>query len=101
MQGLGKTIEVLALVHAHRPQMGPTGEPVAGQKRSASELEADDVAKTPGSSQAKASSPSGGSRRTPRPSRATLVVCPMSLLGQWRREAEASSAPGSLSILTY
>ena len=38
---------------------------------------------------------------TDRISRATLVVCPMSLLGQWRQEVEAIAAPGSMSVLVY
>uniref|UniRef100_A0ACD5V1J1 Uncharacterized protein n=1 Tax=Avena sativa TaxID=4498 RepID=A0ACD5V1J1_AVESA len=31
----------------------------------------------------------------------TLIVCPMALLGQWKDELEAHSAPGALSVCVY
>jgi len=34
-------------------------------------------------------------------SKATLVVCPMSLLGQWISELTLSTKPGTLRILSY
>ncbi|GJP46913.1 hypothetical protein CLOM_g6160, partial [Closterium sp. NIES-68] len=31
----------------------------------------------------------------------TLIVCPMTLLSQWKAECEAHTAPGLLSVLLY
>jgi len=51
--------------------------------------------------------PSEAPVRTPSTSRrkgftkATLVVCPMSLLGQWISELTSSTKPGTLRILSY
>jgi DNA repair protein RAD5 len=76
VQGLGKTIEVLALVHSHR------GAAAANAGTGTSSLAA----------------AADGRRRSP----ATLVVCPMSLLGQWRQEAEKSAAADlGLRIVVY
>ena len=79
--GLGKTIEMLSLIHSHRTDLGgsqPERQSVNSlprlPKRSAS------VEKAPAT---------------------TLVVAPMSLLAQWQSEAEKASTPGTLKTLVY
>ncbi|RUS14420.1 SNF2 family N-terminal domain-containing protein [Endogone sp. FLAS-F59071] len=66
--GLGKTIEILSLIHVNRPTFPlPSTTP------------------TPS--------------RTASPT--TLIICPMSLLAQWRDELLRGSAPGSLTVDVY
>lgn len=66
--GLGKTIEILSLIHVNRPTfpLSPT-----------------------------TSTPSHITSPT------TLIICPMSLLAQWRDEILRGSAPGSLTVDVY
>jgi hypothetical protein len=40
-------------------------------------------------------------RTLPYPTGGTLIVCPMSLLGQWREELKSKSKPGSLSVHVF
>lgn len=79
--GLGKTIEMLSLVHTHTSEFG-----LQGSKKSS----VMDLARTPKSS--------SGVVRAPC---TTLVVAPMSLLAQWQSEAEKASRPGTLKSLVY
>ncbi len=81
--GLGKTIEMLSLIHTHVPS--------------------DEASTTPGVE----SSVQGLQRVRSKPDRlqsapwTTLVVAPMSLLTQWQSEAEKTSKPGTLKTLMY
>ncbi|CAI5952896.1 unnamed protein product [Closterium sp. NIES-65] len=43
----------------------------------------------------------GNSSRDRRVQGGTLIVCPMSLLSQWKAECEAHTAPGVLSVMVY
>jgi DNA repair protein RAD5 len=76
--GLGKTIEMLSLVHSHG-------------------LSADTLAKPKDEPRTRTLL---GHPVKPAP-RTTLVVAPMSLLRQWQTEAERASAPGSLRAIVY
>ncbi|KAF8940613.1 DNA repair protein, RAD5 [Dissophora ornata] len=75
--GLGKTIEILSLVHTNRMDRANLDTAEAAFSR--------------------LSTTSSSQRRT---SPTTLIVCPMSLLSQWRDEA-VNSSDGSLSVEVY
>ncbi|CAO3676140.1 unnamed protein product [Umbelopsis ramanniana] len=79
--GLGKTIEMLSIVHANRPTLSK--ESTLG-KRSPS--------RNPFHS-------SDNSSKHPSPT--TLIVCPMSLLGQWRDEFLRGSKENTLKVEVY
>ena len=77
--GLGKTIEMLSLIHSHKSDPAPKSPWPASRppkvQHASSEVELAPCT--------------------------TLVVAPMSLLAQWQSEAEKSSAPGSMKTLIY
>ena len=77
--GLGKTIEMLSLVHSHKSDLALNISSSASRLpkmcRTSSEVEFAPCT--------------------------TLVVAPMSLLAQWQSEAEKASAPGSMKTLIY
>ena len=81
--GLGKTIEMLSLMHSHRSD-------VAMQ---ASGSSIDSVANLP-------RLPMNSSSIEAAPC-TTLVVAPMSLLAQWESEAAKASKPGTLKTMVY
>ncbi|KAF2705996.1 hypothetical protein K504DRAFT_414092 [Pleomassaria siparia CBS 279.74] len=78
--GLGKTIEMLSLIHTHRNEV-PQDESSA-TLRSLPRL------------------PKISTAVEPAPY-TTLVVAPMSLLGQWQSEAEKASKEGTLKVIVY
>ena len=78
--GLGKTIEMLSLIHTHR-----------------NEVPRDDSSTTVN----KLPRLSKNSTSVERAPYTTLVVAPMSLLAQWASEAEKASKAGTLKILVY
>jgi len=80
--GLGKTIEMLSLIHSHRPD-------VAGCAMSAGPS-VNNLPRLHMSSSAIEYAPA-----------TTLVVAPMSLLAQWQSEAEKASEPGTLKTIVY
>jgi DNA repair protein RAD5 len=75
--GLGKTIEILSLVHTNR------------MDRSTLDTTEEAFSRL-----------STTSSNVVRPSPTTLIVCPMSLLSQWRDEA-INSSDGSLKVAVY
>ncbi|KAG0245883.1 DNA helicase rad5 [Mortierella sp. GBA43] len=75
--GLGKTIEILSLIHTNRMDRSSLG--------------------TPEDAFSRLSTSSSVQRRI---SPTTLIVCPMSLLSQWRDEA-INSSDGSLKVEVY
>lgn len=79
--GLGKTIEMLSLIHTHRTDIDSLpGSVDATDKLGRLHKPTSSVASAP---------------------RTTLVVAPMSLLSQWQSEAEKASKAGTLSSLVY
>ena len=80
--GLGKTIMLASLIHANRMADTTRSRP-ARTRMQQTPLSFTKAAKRQG------------------PSKATLVVAPMSLLSQWRTELQRASAPGSLNVVVY
>ncbi len=81
--GLGKTIEMLSLMHSHRSDVSMR----------ASQADPSSVANLP-------RLPKNSSSVEPAPS-TTLVVAPMSLLAQWESESIKASKPGTLKAMVY
>lgn len=81
--GLGKTIEMLSLIHSHRSD-------VAMHATNAGPTSVSQLPRLPKSTSVVESAPS-----------TTLVVAPMSLLAQWESEAMKASKPGTLKTLMY
>jgi len=93
--GLGKTVQLLALLAAEREAVPPQmDEPPAGVRRSGSLRHAAAVKDLParpdGHPEPPAPARGDGSPEPPAGGRVapTLLVCPMSLVGNWQREAE-------------
>jgi len=81
--GLGKTIEMLSLMHSHRSE-------VALQAAESAPTSVNTLPRLPKSTSGIESAPC-----------TTLVVAPMSLLAQWESEAVKASEPGTLKTLVY
>ncbi len=81
--GLGKTIEMLSLMHSHR-----------------SEVSLQSSSRAPSSVNSLPRLPKNSSSVEPAPC-TTLVVAPMSLLDQWQSEATRASQPGTLKTMVY
>lgn len=81
--GLGKTIEMLSLMHSHKSD-------VAMQLTEASSPAVANLPRLPMNSSTVEAAPC-----------TTLVVAPMSLLAQWESEAAKASKPGTLKTMVY
>lgn len=81
--GLGKTIEMLSLMHSHRSD-------ISMQAFQAGPSSVADLPRLPKNSSSVEAAPS-----------TTLVVAPMSLLAQWESEAVKASKPGTLKAMVY
>lgn len=109
--GLGKTIMVASLLHANRTS--DPGEESEGEINAVDAAEGDVSTKRKGSAKqtslasAFAASTSSVDQRkallkaSVSKGKASLVVAPMSLIGQWRDELIRASAPGSLTPVLY
>lgn len=81
--GLGKTIEMLSLIHSHKSNAALNlAEP--------GPFSVNNLPRLPNNSSTVERAPC-----------TTLVVAPMSLLAQWQSEAENASKPGTLKTLVY
>jgi DNA repair protein RAD5 len=80
--GLGKTIEMLSLIHTHRSEVAFSASNDVGTVNNLPRLPKN----------------SSSIERAPC---TTLVVAPMSLLAQWQSEAEKASKPGALKVMVY
>lgn len=99
--GLGKTIMIASLIHANRPseesrekETSPTQE----EQNRAAQAEKKGPRQT---SLASAFARDQQAKRMPSAARVTLVVAPMSLVGQWRAELDKASKPGTLSVMLH
>lgn len=81
--GLGKTIEMLSLMHSHRSE-------VSMQASEAGPSSVNNLPRLPKTSSSVETAPC-----------TTLVVAPMSLLAQWESEAIKASKPGTLKTVVY
>ena len=81
--GLGKTIEMLSLMHTHRSE-------ISLQASEVGPTSVNSLPRLPKSSSSVESAPC-----------TTLVVAPMSLLAQWESEAAKASKPGTMKTLVY
>lgn len=81
--GLGKTIEMLSLMHSHKSD-------VAVQMSEVGSSSVANLPRLPMNSSAVEAAPC-----------TTLVVAPMSLLAQWESEAAKASKPGTLKTMVY
>ncbi|EIN13831.1 DNA repair protein RAD5 [Punctularia strigosozonata HHB-11173 SS5] len=95
--GMGKTIMLSALIQTLRgPDPGELAEAdrSGGQSRSR-QMRLNDALRVKGTSS------TGVSGKEPKGPRATLVVAPTSLLGQWSDELRRSSLPGTLRVTVW
>ncbi|KHO01217.1 DNA repair protein rad-5 [Metarhizium album ARSEF 1941] len=83
--GLGKTIQMLSLIHSHRSETARQARLTNGSISSVNQLARLGV---------------NSSSILPAPC-TTLVVAPMSLLAQWKSEAEKASKEGTMKIELY
>ena len=81
--GLGKTIEMLSLMHSHRSEVS-----LQASERSLSSVA--NLPRLPKNSSSVEAAPC-----------TTLVVAPMSLLAQWESEAAKATKAGTLKIMVY
>ena len=81
--GLGKTIEMLSLMHSHKSE-------ISTRLSNAALGSVTNLPRLPKSTSSVESAPC-----------TTLVIAPMSLLAQWESEAAKASAPGTLKTLVY
>ena len=79
--GLGKTIEMLSLIHTHKADVASSNN---------DSLSVNGLPRLRNNSSAVEKAPV-----------TTLVVAPMSLLAQWQSEADKASKSGSLKVLVY
>src|ERR1700753_2547549 len=80
--GLGKTIEMLSLIHSHKSDVAIAA--------SSGMVTVNNLPRLPKNSTSVEFAPC-----------TTLVVAPMSLLAQWQSEAEKASLPGTLKTMVY
>ncbi|KAG6874399.1 hypothetical protein C0995_015135 [Termitomyces sp. Mi166 len=84
--GMGKTIMLAALIHTSIPSEEDMKVPPAAKSRQL---------------KLNAAFRPAVQRKPQKPSSATLIVAPTSLLAQWSEELERSSKPGSIEVLVW
>ncbi|ONI19828.1 hypothetical protein PRUPE_3G300100 [Prunus persica] len=102
--GLGKTIMTIALLLAHSGH-GLSGSHPTSQS-SSEDIEISDISDhSPSSLPKKVTSFSGFDKFMKRKNTladgGSLIICPMTLLGQWKAEIETHAQPGSLSVYVH
>ncbi|XP_020536255.1 DNA repair protein RAD5A isoform X2 [Jatropha curcas] len=102
--GLGKTIMTIALLLAHSQRDGPLSSRSVSQL-SSEIVEANDISDQLPNQPKKATKFSGFVKSMEQKkvlvNGGNLIVCPMTLLGQWKAEIETHAQPGSLSIYVH
>lgn len=97
--GLGKTIMVASLLHANKPDEADEADDDDDGDERAKQVEKKGPRQTSlASAFAKSSQQQ---QKHVSAGQVTLVVAPMSLVGQWRSELERASQPGTMSIMLY
>ncbi|KAG6583603.1 DNA repair protein RAD5A, partial [Cucurbita argyrosperma subsp. sororia] len=97
--GLGKTIMTISLLLAHSERGG-----VSNSQLTCSSVEGDDGSMHQSLNPLKKAKITGFEKLQKRNTLASggnLIICPMSLLGQWKAEIEAHVRPGSLSLYVH
>ncbi|KAH0975872.1 hypothetical protein GBA52_017771 [Prunus armeniaca] len=102
--GLGKTIMTIALLLAHSGH-GLSGSHPTSQS-SSEDIEISDISDhSPSNLPKKVMSFSGFDKFMKRKNTladgGSLIICPMTLLGQWKAEIETHAQPGSLSVYVH
>ncbi|XP_009796533.1 DNA repair protein RAD5A isoform X2 [Nicotiana tabacum] len=102
--GLGKTIMTIALLLSHSERGGSSGSQptsqLSGENGEASNILGQST--TFAKKSAKFSSLDKLLKHKPTLiSGGNLIICPMTLLGQWKAEIEAHAQPGALSLYVY
>ncbi|KAJ8568436.1 hypothetical protein K7X08_027969 [Anisodus acutangulus] len=102
--GLGKTIMTIALLLSHSERGGSSGSQstsqVSGENGEASNI----LVQSPTFAKKSAKFSSLDMLLKHKPTLlpgGNLIICPMTLLGQWKAEIEAHSQPGVLSVYVY
>ncbi|KAI9080161.1 hypothetical protein K1719_037839 [Acacia pycnantha] len=102
--GLGKTIMTIALLLAHSGTGGSSSSQLMDQPLSESG-EVNDTVQNSSNVPKKASKFSGFEKlrkqRNTLTNGGSLIICPMTLLGQWKAEIETHVQPGSLSLYVH
>ncbi|KAG0480700.1 hypothetical protein HPP92_011558 [Vanilla planifolia] len=96
--GLGKTIMTIALLLAHSDKVQP---PVCSSYCHEEDSDADNVDKSSGVSKRLSSMSSFSKLLKNKVRGGNLIVCPMTLLGQWKAEIEAHAQHGSLTLYVH
>ncbi|KAG0483180.1 hypothetical protein HPP92_011264 [Vanilla planifolia] len=96
--GLGKTIMTIALLLAHSDKVQP---PVCSSYCHEEDSDADNVDKSSGVSKRLSSMSSFSKLLKNKVRGGNLIVCPMTLLGQWKAEIEAHAQHGSLMLYVH
>ncbi|XP_024185832.1 DNA repair protein RAD5A isoform X2 [Rosa chinensis] len=101
--GLGKTIMTIALLVAHSGHGSSGSQPVS--RSSSEDIEASDMSEY-SSKLPKAVTKFSGFHKLMKQKKTlayggSLIVCPMTLLGQWKAEIESHVQPGSVSVYVH
>ncbi|KAK2984529.1 hypothetical protein RJ640_025026 [Escallonia rubra] len=102
--GLGKTIMTIALLLAHSERGGSLGSESTSQTFSGSRVAGNASHQSPALSTKAMKFP--GFHKLAKQKNSligggNLIICPMTLLGQWKAEIETHAQPGSLSIYVH
>ncbi|KAK6776466.1 hypothetical protein RDI58_027467 [Solanum bulbocastanum] len=102
--GLGKTIMTISLLLSHSVRGGSSGSQSTSQLSSENGEASNILGHSPtfAKKSAKFSSLDKLLKHKPKLiSGGNLIICPMTLLGQWKAEIEAHAQPGALSVYVY
>ncbi|KAH7561169.1 hypothetical protein JRO89_XS10G0183700 [Xanthoceras sorbifolium] len=102
--GLGKTVMTISLLLTHSERGGSSGSPCTSQP-SGEGIEESDISEQSPNYTKKEPKFSGFDKWTKQTNTlangGNLIICPMTLLGQWKAEIETHAQQGSLSVLVH
>ncbi|XP_006349076.1 putative SWI/SNF-related matrix-associated actin-dependent regulator of chromatin subfamily A member 3-like 2 isoform X2 [Solanum tuberosum] len=102
--GLGKTIMTISLLLSHSERGGSSGSQSTSQLSSENGEASNILGHSPTFAKKSAKFSSLDKLLKHKPiliSGGNLIICPMTLLGQWKAEIEAHAQPGALSVYVY